>query len=66
MVSGAGHDAMEFAKKFPTGLIFIPSKDGISHNKEEYSFDNDIITGTEVLLDSILCIDKINFNFNLI
>lgn len=58
MVSGAGHDAMEFAKKIPTGLIFIPSKDGISHNKEEYSFDNDIITGTEVLLDSILCIDN--------
>lgn len=58
MVSGAGHDAMELAKKFPTGLIFIPSKDGISHNKDEYSFDNDIITGTEVLLDSILLIDK--------
>ncbi len=58
MVSGAGHDAMELAKKFPTGLIFIPSKDGISHSKDEYSYEDDIIKGTEVLYDSILLIDK--------
>jgi len=58
MVSGAGHDSMELAKIVPTGLLFIPSKDGISHSKDEYSYEDDIIKGTEILLDSILLIDK--------
>lgn len=58
MVSGAGHDSMELAKKVPTGMIFIPSKDGISHSKDEYSTEEDIIKGTEVLLETILLFDE--------
>ena len=37
MPSGAGHDAQMFAPNCPTGMIFVPSKDGISHNIEEYN-----------------------------
>src|SRR5699024_3066361 len=35
--SGAGHDAMNMAKRFRTGMIFVPSVDGISHHPEEYT-----------------------------
>ena len=35
MNSGAGHDAMKFAEICPTGMVFIPCRNGISHNKEE-------------------------------
>ena len=59
MYSGAGHDAMEMAKRTPSGLIFIPSKDGISHSKEEYSLEDDIANGSEVLLNLILEMDKL-------
>ena len=35
--SGAGHDARDVAKKVPSGLIFVPSKDGLSHVPEEFT-----------------------------
>lgn len=47
--SGAGHDAMNMAALCPTGLIFIPSYKGISHNPEEYSETDDLVTGVDVL-----------------
>jgi N-carbamoyl-L-amino-acid hydrolase len=54
MPSGAGHDAMNMAKLTPTGLIFIPCKDGISHNPAEEASIDDIALGAEVLLHTIL------------
>lgn len=54
MSSGAGHDAMNMAKLCPTGLIFVPSKDGVSHNPKEYTLMEDIELGAIVLKDEIL------------
>ena len=56
--SGAGHDAQEMARFAPIGMIFIPSKDGISHSPQEFSTPEDIANGANVLLQSILSIDK--------
>ena len=47
--SGAGHDAMHWAEVVPTGMIFIPCRDGISHNPAEFAEMDDIVTGAEVL-----------------
>jgi len=56
--SGAGHDAQEMARIAPMGMIFIPSKDGISHAPEEYSSKEDIANGANVLLQTILELDR--------
>lgn len=56
--SGAGHDAQEMARIAPMGMIFIPSKDGISHAPEEYSSKEAIANGANVLLQTILELDK--------
>ncbi len=53
MPSGAGHDAMHWAEAIPTGMIFIPCRDGISHNPAEFAEMDDIVTGAEVL-DKVL------------
>ena len=49
MPSGAGHDAMHWTDVAPTGMIFIPCRDGISHNPAEFAAMNDIVVGAEVL-----------------
>ena len=49
MQSGAGHDAMHWADVVPTGMIFIPCREGISHNPAEFAAMNDIVVGAEVL-----------------
>jgi len=49
MISGAGHDAQIMAGKFPTGMIFVPSKDGVSHNVREHTEPDDLVAGTRVL-----------------
>lgn len=54
MPSGAGHDAMNMAQLCPTGLLFIPSKDGLSHNPEEYSSIEDIGIGAQLLEEEVL------------
>ena len=51
--SGAGHDAMHWADDVPTGMIFIPCLNGISHNLAEFAEMDDIVTGAEVL-DKVL------------
>lgn len=51
--SGAGHDAMHWAEVVPTGMIFIPCSDGISHNPAEFAEMDDIVTGAAVL-DKVL------------
>ncbi len=52
--SGAGHDAQMFAPNCPTGMIFIPSKHGISHNVNEFSSEQDIAAGMDVLMKVLL------------
>lgn len=54
MPSGAGHDAMHMAKICPTGMIFIPSCGGISHNPAEYSSWEQIELGVNLLKKVIL------------
>jgi N-carbamoyl-L-amino-acid hydrolase len=50
MISGAGHDAQMMARLCPTAMIFIPSIGGLSHNPAEFSTDEDMIAGANVLL----------------
>lgn len=58
MPSGAGHDAQEMSLLAPMGMIFIPSVNGISHSPKEYSTSEDIARGAQVLLETILTLDK--------
>lgn len=51
--SGAGHDAMHWADDVPTGMIFIPCREGISHNPAEFADMDHIVTGAKVL-DTVL------------
>ncbi len=54
MHSGAGHDAMHMADIANTGMIFIPSKNGISHNIEEFTEMDDVCKGAELLLETTI------------
>ena len=54
MPSGAGHDAQMFAPNCPTAMIFVPSRDGISHNVKEYTAPDQIEAGANVLLQVLL------------
>ncbi|MDY0236008.1 MAG: allantoate deiminase [Gudongella sp.] len=51
MHSGAGHDSQMMASKFPTGLIFVPSKNGISHNPQEYTKPEELLEGVKALIE---------------
>ncbi len=53
MESGAGHDVMNMAKKWPSGLIFIPCRDGLSHHPNEYASLEDLHMGVEILSEYI-------------
>lgn len=57
MVSGAGHDASNIAEIVPSGMIFIPSRNGVSHCPEEFTELNDIVTGIELLGSVLLNLD---------
>jgi beta-ureidopropionase / N-carbamoyl-L-amino-acid hydrolase len=58
MPSGAGHDAQDMARLAPVGMIFIPSIGGISHSPKEFSRPQDIENGANVLLQTLLKLDK--------
>jgi N-carbamoyl-L-amino-acid hydrolase len=58
MPSGAGHDAQSIALLAPVGMIFVPSVDGISHSPRELSRPADIESGANVLLSTLLRIDR--------
>jgi len=58
IVSGAGHDAVYVARRSPAGMIFIPCKDGISHNEIEDALPEHIEAGANVLLGAMLAIAK--------
>ena len=54
IVSGAGHDAVYLARVAPTSMIFIPCKDGLSHNELEHASKEHVIAGANVLLHALL------------
>lgn len=54
VVSGAGHDAIYMARLAPSGMIFIPCKDGISHNEIEDAQPEHITAGCNVLMHAML------------
>jgi N-carbamoyl-L-amino-acid hydrolase len=58
MISGAGHDAAYVARVAPAAMIFVPCKDGISHNEAEYSSKEQCATGAQVLLQAVLDYDR--------
>lgn len=58
MPSGAGHDAAHIARVAPTGMIFIPSRGGISHDPREFSSTEQIARGTQALLGTLLELDN--------
>ncbi|CZR50842.1 related to N-carbamoyl-L-amino acid hydrolase [Phialocephala subalpina] len=58
MKSGAGHDAAWTSKVVKSSMIFVPSKDGISHNPAEYTSPEDCSLGAQVLLGAVLRYDE--------
>jgi allantoate deiminase len=56
--SGATHDAAHVARVAPTGLLFVPSRDGLSHAPEEWSRVEDIACGAEVMAAALLALDE--------
>ena len=52
MISGAGHDAQMMSRICPTAMVFITSIGGLSHNPAEFSTDEDIASGANVLLNA--------------
>lgn len=58
MPSGAGHDAQDMAQLGPVGMIFVPSVGGISHSPREFSHPEDIANGANVLLHTLLKLDR--------
>jgi N-carbamoyl-L-amino-acid hydrolase len=54
MLSGAGHDAMNVARVAPTGMIFVPCKDGLSHNEAESAEPGHLAAGASTLLHTLL------------
>jgi beta-ureidopropionase / N-carbamoyl-L-amino-acid hydrolase len=56
--SGAVHDAQQMARLAPFGMIFVPSRDGISHSPKEFTSWHDVTNGAEVLYRSVLLADE--------
>ncbi|HXQ42131.1 MAG TPA: Zn-dependent hydrolase [Candidatus Udaeobacter sp.] len=54
IISGAGHDSVYLSRVAPTGMIFVPCKDGISHNEIEDAKREDLAAGCDVLLRAII------------
>ena len=58
IVSGAGHDAVHMARVAPSAMVFVPCKDGVSHNEIEDAKPEDLAAGCTVLLNALLgCAD---------
>jgi beta-ureidopropionase / N-carbamoyl-L-amino-acid hydrolase len=53
IISGAGHDSMYLSRVAPTGMVFIPCRNGISHNESEYADPEDIEAGVSVLYEAV-------------
>ncbi len=59
MISGAGHDAQLLSSKYPSAMIFIPSRDGVSHAVDEFSSNDQIEKGANVLLTTLVKLDSL-------
>ncbi|HEV7492473.1 M20 family metallo-hydrolase [Baekduia sp.] len=53
MISGAYHDAMIMGRRIPVGMIFVPSRDGVSHHPDEYTSPDDLDRGVAVLAEAL-------------
>jgi hydantoinase/carbamoylase family amidase len=62
MTSGASHDSCHVSKRCPTAMVFVPTKDGMSHTPNEYCSPEDCVLGAEVLLGSVLRYDAGRFS----
>ncbi|HEY1309736.1 MAG TPA: M20/M25/M40 family metallo-hydrolase, partial [Pseudolabrys sp.] len=58
MISRAGHDAAFVSRVAPAAMIFVPCKDGISHNEAEFSSKEQCAAGAQVLLQAVLDYDR--------
>jgi len=58
MPSGAGHDAQSFKRIAPLGMIFVPSRNGISHAPSEFTDPQEITNGANVLLQTLIGMDS--------
>jgi N-carbamoyl-L-amino-acid hydrolase len=54
IVSGAGHDAVYVARRVPTAMVFVPCKDGLSHNEAESILPEQAEAGCQVLFEAVL------------
>ena len=54
LVSGAGHDAQILATHCPAAMVFVRSRDGLSHNPQEFTSDADCVAGADILLRAVL------------
>jgi len=57
IISGAGHDAVHLSRVTPTAMIFVPCKDGLSHNEAESATLEHCAAGAQVLLEAALALD---------
>jgi len=58
IVSGAGHDAAYVSRVAPTAMIFVPCRNGISHNEAEFTSKQQCAAGAQVLLQAVLDYDR--------
>lgn len=58
MYSWAGHDAMAMAPRVPTAMIFVPSSKGLSHTSAEYTLEDDLTRGANVLVNALIGADQ--------
>ncbi len=56
--SRASHDAQEVGRRWPMGMIFVPSRGGLSHSAAEFTSDEQCWAGTSVLLETLLRLDR--------
>lgn len=56
IVSGATHDAAHVADLCPAGMIFVPCRDGVSHNENEHCAPEHVIQGTQVLVETVMAL----------
>ncbi len=61
MPSGAGHDAQMMARVCPTGMIFVPSLDGLSHNPSEHTEPQDLVAGAQLLADTLIALTEVTW-----
>jgi N-carbamoyl-L-amino-acid hydrolase len=57
IISGAGHDAVHMARVTSSAMIFVPCKDGLSHNEAESATPQHCAAGAQVLLEAALTLD---------